>query len=75
MAERFGGEVVSVDDYAKDFMVRLALHERDRLRSRSYQRDDEPVAAVQVAAVAAVLGLGSWATLSLIRRLIRKVIR
>ena len=72
MTDRFGGEVVNVDDYAKDYLMKLALHERDRLRSHSHQRDDEPSAVLQVAAVAAILGLGGWVTLSLIWRLIRR---
>lgn len=71
MAERFGGEVVNVDDYAKDFMVRLALHERDRLRSRSYQRDEEPTVAQAVVATV-IVGIVGWLALAKIWRLIRR---
>lgn len=71
MAERFGGEVVNVDDHAKDYLMKLALHERDRLRSRSYQQDEEPTVAQAVVATA-VVGATAWVILSLIWRLIRR---
>ena len=71
MAERFGGEVVNVDDYARDYLMKLALHERDRLRSRSYQRDEEPTVAQAVVATT-VVGAAAWVVLLLIWRLIRR---
>ena len=70
MAERFGGEVVNVDDHAKDYLMKLALHERDRLRSRSYQRDEEPTVAQAVVATV-IVGTIGWLTLAWVWRLTR----
>lgn len=52
MTGRFGGEVVSVDDYVYDHLARAA--------HRTYQQDEEPTVA-QAAVACVVIGVLGWA--------------